>query len=163
VDRLVAVDPAAACDEVRMIVPPGVDVIPQVPGTLGDRMAAVMRVLFERGASAVALLGSDLPDLQPRLLANAFALLADDPSTLVLGPAVDGGYYLIAATVTPDVFQGVAWGSDLVLTQTLANAEARKVRVELLDRLRDVDTLSDLQAVSGYRTAAWRTRMALSR
>jgi len=162
VARVIAVEPAAACDEVRAIVPAGVDVIPQVPGTLGDRMAALMRALFERGAPAVALLGSDLPDLQPRILATAFDLLVDDPSTLVLGPAVDGGYYLIAATATPNVFDGVEWGSDRVLTQTLAAAQAQRLRVALLERLRDVDTPADLQAVSARRTAAWRARIALT-
>jgi hypothetical protein len=61
--------------------------------------------------------------------------------------------------VTPDVFQGVEWGSDRVLTQTLAIAQAQNGRVQLLDRLRDVDTPTDLRAVSGYRTAAWRMRL----
>ena len=156
VSRVVAVDPASACDEVRAIVPADVHVLPQAPGTLGDRMAALMGALFERGADAVALLGSDLPDLQPRLISTAFDVLAREPDVLVIGPASDGGYYLIAATAPPDVFAGVEWGSDRVLAQTLAAAKARNVRVHLLDGMRDVDTPADLHAANGPRTAAWR-------
>ena len=155
VSRVVAVEPAAACDEVRAIVPADVQVLPQAPGTLGDRMAALMRALFDRGARAVALLGSDLPDLQPRVLATAFDLLAHEPDALVLGPAADGGYYLIAATAVPPVFDGVEWGSDRVLSATLAAARARNIKVRFLDVLRDVDSPADLDAVTARRTAAW--------
>ena len=156
VSRMVAVEPAGACDEVRAIVPAGVQVLPQAAGTLGERMAALMGELFGRGAGAVALLGSDLPDLQPRVISAAFDLLAREPDLLAIGPARDGGYYLIAATAVPDVFTGVDWGSDRVLAQTLAAAKARNIRVRLLDRMRDVDTPADLHAANGRRTAAWR-------
>jgi rSAM/selenodomain-associated transferase 1 len=155
VSRVVAVEPAAACNEVRAIVPADVQVLPQAPGTLGDRMAALMRALFDRGARAVALLGSDLPDLQPRLVGTAFDLLAREPDVLVLGPAADGGYYLIAATAVPPVFDGVEWGSDRVLAGTLAAARAQNIRVRLLDVLRDVDSPADLDAVTARRTLAW--------
>ena len=161
VSRVVAVEPAAACDEVRAIVPADVQVLPQAPGTLGDRMAALMRALFDRGARAVALLGSDLPDLQPRVLATAFDFLASEPDLLVLGPAADGGYYLIAATAVPPVFDGVEWGGDRVLADTLAAARAKNIRVRLLDVLRDVDSPGDLDAVTARRTLAWhRTHLA---
>src|SRR5688572_9821058 len=156
VSRIVAVEPAGACDEVRAIVPAGVQVLPQAPGTLGERMAALMGELFDRGAAAVALLGSDLPDLQPRVISIAFDVLAREPDALAIGPARDGGYYLIAATAVPDVFAGVEWGSDRVLAQTLAAAQAHTIRVRLLDSMRDVDTPADLHATTGRRTAAWR-------
>ena len=155
VSRVVAVEPAAACDELRAIVPADVQVLPQASGTLGDRMAALMRALFDRGARSVALLGSDLPDLQPRLLTAAFDFLADESDVLVLGPAADGGYYLIAATAVPPVFHGVEWGSDRVLADTLAAARAENIRVRLLDMLRDVDSPADLDAVTARRTRAW--------
>jgi rSAM/selenodomain-associated transferase 1 len=155
VSRVVAVEPAAACDEVRAIVPADVQVLPQASGTLGDRMDALMRGLFDRGARNVALLGSDLPDLQPRLLDAAFDFLADEPDVLVLGPAADGGYYLIAATAVPPVFHGVEWGSDRVLADTLVAARAENIRVRLLDMLRDVDSAADLDAVTARRTRAW--------
>jgi rSAM/selenodomain-associated transferase 1 len=156
ISRVVAVEPAAACDQVRAIVPADVEVLPQASGTLGDRMAALMRNLFDRGARAVALLGSDLPDLQPKVVATAFDLLAREPDVLVLGPASDGGYYLIAATAVPPVFEGMEWGSDRVMSDTLAAARARNIRIRRLDGMRDVDTPADLDAVIAPRTAAWR-------
>ena len=96
VRRVIAVTPAEACDDVRRLAA-GVDVMPQPDGDLGDRMRGVMAALFELGAPAVALIGSDLPHLTPATIAEAFACVADDADTLVLGPAADGGYYLIAA------------------------------------------------------------------
>jgi hypothetical protein len=163
VSRVVAVEPASACDEVRAIVPAGVQVLPQAPGTLGERMAALMGELFDHGAGAVALLGSDLPDLQPRVISAAFDLLAREPDLLAIGPASDGGYYVIAATTVPDVFAGVEWGSDRVLAQTLAAAKARHIRVRLLEGLQDVDTPADLHRATGRRTAAWRRTHLSSR
>jgi rSAM/selenodomain-associated transferase 1 len=154
--RVVAVEPPAACDQVRAIVPRDVQVVPQRSGTLGDRMSALMRELFDRGARAVALLGSDLPDLQPIAVAAAFDILAQEPEVVVVGPASDGGYYLLAATSVPPVFDGVKWGSDQVLSATLARARQGNVRVRMLDGMRDVDTPADLNAVTATRTVAWR-------
>jgi glycosyltransferase A (GT-A) superfamily protein (DUF2064 family) len=98
--------------------------------------------------------GSDLPDITPSLIHEAIAVLKSDPKTLVLGPAQDGGYYLIAATSVPDVFEGVEWGSARLLEQTRAAAAANGLRGQLLDPLYDVDTPEDLQKVQGRRTRA---------
>lgn len=152
--RVIAVEPAAACDEVRALAP-GVEVMPQADGTLGDRMAAAMGRLLGRGARAVALVGSDLPDLPPQAIASAFARLQQDPAALVLGPAHDGGYYLIAATCVPPVFAGVEWGGRRVLDQTLELARQAGIAVHLLDSATDVDDISTLAAVQARRTSAW--------
>lgn len=142
--RVVAVEPASACDEVRALVARGILVIPQPDGTLGDRMAGVMRELLDGGARAVALIGSDLPRLQTAQLTRAFALLGDDPQSVVLGPADDGGYYLIAARHVPDLFRNIEWGSRGVLEQTRAAAASCRTRLHLVDSILDVDTVSDL-------------------
>jgi rSAM/selenodomain-associated transferase 1 len=155
VPRLIAVEPPAACGEVRALAP-AVDVFPQIDGTLGARMAAAMSAAFARGASAVALIGSDLPDIQPRVITDAFAALDRDPSGLILGPADDGGYYLIAARSVPPLFDAIEWGSERVLGQTLAAARQRGIRVHLLERMSDVDTAADLDKVAAPRTRAWR-------
>ena len=144
VTRIVAVEPASACDEVRGLVASNVLVIPQRDGTLGDRMAGLMREMLDGGARAVALIGSDLPTLRSAQLARAFALLQDDPQSVVIGPADDGGYYLIAARHVPDLFRDVEWGSRRVLEQTRAAAAAARTRLHLVDSMRDVDTVSDL-------------------
>jgi len=155
---VVAVDPPAASDEVRRLVPDGVTVRPQPAGTLGERMRALMAALLGEGSPAVVLVGSDLPDLRGDLIHAALAHLADDPGSLVLGPAADGGYYLIGATSVPAVFDGVAWGGPDVLAQTIAAAGRAGQRVHLLEGLRDVDTPEDLEATRGPRTSAWRAR-----
>ena len=150
--RTVFVEPAEACDEVRSLMPSGVRVMPQPQGSLGERMRAVMAQAFDEGASIVVLVGSDLPDITSSVIASAISILKSDPQSLVLGPAHDGGYYLIAATTVPHVFEGIEWGSARVLEQTRAAAAARGVRVQLLDPLNDVDTPEDLQEVRARRT-----------
>lgn len=154
--RVVAVEPADACDEVRALLPQGVDVMPQASGTLGDRMREVMATLFDRGARFVGLVGSDLPDIDARQLARAFALLERDPDRLVLGPATDGGYYLVAAARTPPpVFDGIPWGTRQVLAATMAAARHARIRVAFVEPLADVDTAADLRRVRAPRTRAW--------
>jgi rSAM/selenodomain-associated transferase 1 len=161
VRRVVAVTPAGGCDEVRRIVG-NVGVMPQPDGNLGQRMRALMAALFAGGAPAVALIGSDLPHLTPAVIAEAFALASRHPDALVLGPAADGGYYLIAAQRLPDVFSGIDWGSARVRLQTEQAAAANGLRVHHLQTMSDVDRVDDLRraAASGRarRTAAWLAR-----
>ena len=154
VTPILAVEPPEACDEVRALVP-DVEVTAQARGTLGDRMRAVMHDVLARGARAVLLVGSDLPDLQPRLIANALDALEADRDALVIGPSHDGGYCLIGASAVPAVFDDVEWGTRRVLAQTLAAAERQSVRVWLLDAMGDVDTVDDLRQVQARRTRAW--------
>jgi rSAM/selenodomain-associated transferase 1 len=159
--RIAAVEPGRSSDEVRRLLPPDVGVMPQADGSLGERMRAVMAQLFRRGARAVVLVGSDLPELEPDLVRQALALIDDDPDRLVLGPATDGGYYLIGSGGVPDVFDGITWGSAMVLRETMAAAAERGVRVHLLQPLSDIDTPADLDRLAarpmrrGSRTADW--------
>ena len=118
-------------------------------------MRDTMASLFAEGASIVVLVGSDLPDITPERIAAAIAYLRRDLDSLVLGPAHDGGYYLIAATTTPMVFDGIEWGGPHVLEQTRAVAERQGLAVQVLDPLRDVDTPDDLRDVRASRTRAW--------
>ena len=70
---------------------------------------------FADGFTAVVLIGSDIPDLPPEILAEAFAAL--DSRGAVIGPAVDGGYYLIGFTkemFAPGVFEGISWSTEAV-------------------------------------------------
>lgn len=76
----------------------------------------------------------------------------------MLGPAADGGYYLIAATRVPDVFEDIDWGSPRVLAQTEAAARRAGLPTQLLDVVRDVDTVADLVALApgrAPRTTQW--------
>jgi rSAM/selenodomain-associated transferase 1 len=159
ITRVVSVTPASACAEIVSLVPDDVSVVPQSDGNLGERMRGVFASLAAGGARAVAMIGSDVPEVTPAIVARAFAVLERDPGALVLGPAADGGYYLVAATGVPEVFTAIAWSTDAVLSQTLTAAASAGLRVTLLDRLSDVDTPDDLRRVAerlpASRTAAW--------
>jgi len=158
VRRVIATTPAVACAEVGALVG-NIEVMAQPDGDLGERMRATMTTLFAAGASAVALIGSDLPHMTGGPIEAAFDLLSRDAEALVLGPTEDGGYYLVAARRVPSIFSGIEWGSSHVLTQTETAAQRDGFRVHRLDVLRDVDNEEDLRrAVLGGRaprTSAW--------
>ena len=109
---------------------------------LGQRMFAAFKNLFKNHRSVV-LIGCDLPDLTSALISKAFdALQSND---LVIGPSCDGGYYLIGLKKEmPDLFKEISWSSEKVLKQTLERAKRLSLKVQLLEKLRDIDTLDDL-------------------
>ena len=160
---VVAVTPAAACDDVRALLLDSqarhAEVIAQPDGDLGERMRATMAALFARGAAAVALIGSDLPHIGGAPVEAAFEALSAAPDAIVLGPAGDGGYYLIAAARVPDVFEAIDWGTSRVLEQTRRAAADRGLPVRFVSTLDDVDSADDLRRVAAGgrapRTAGW--------
>jgi len=128
---------------------PAFRLLPQAGGDLADRLAACASALHAAGATRLAIVGADTPHLPAAWYQVAFALL--DHVDIVLGPALDGGYYLIAidaATGPPpaELFTGVPMGTDLVLGETLRRAECLRLRTCLLPRLRDLDRIEDLEA-----------------
>lgn len=109
---------------------------------LGERMANAFARSFELGMEKVVLIGTDCPMLESRHLLRAFELLTN--SDLVLGPATDGGYYLIGMKHRADyLFEGIPWSTAAVLMQTIAVAKVRGLHFTLLDELSDIDTLGD--------------------
>ena len=119
-----------------------IDLIPQVEGDLGLRMAAALADARHRGAAQVVLLGTDVPQMTLRHLEMAFAALADHD--LVLGPTRDGGYWLVGCRKPVDIFTGIPWGTAEVLSRTLQRARQQGVSPALLPPMSDVDTPSDL-------------------
>lgn len=90
------------------------------------------------------LIGSDSPHLPTRIVAEAFQHLIDHD--VVLGPSIDGGYYLIGVrNQTPDIFHGIDWSTDKVLEQTLEQLESKGYSYCLLPSFRDIDDLDDLK------------------
>jgi rSAM/selenodomain-associated transferase 1 len=126
----------------------GFRLLPQSGGDLGDRLAACAAALRAAGAERVAIVGADTPHLPAAWYEAALALL--DRVDVVLGPALDGGYYLVAAKAPPpELFVGVPMGTGLVLGETLRRAQRRGLRVALLPPLRDLDRVEDLAAALG--------------
>lgn len=120
---------------------------PQGTGDIGVRMAAAFAACFAQGMSRMLLAGSDLPDLDARVLTAAAGALSTHE--VVLAPAEDGGYGLIGLRrqhVPPALFTDIPWSTDQVLIRTLARCDACNLRVQLLSSLRDIDTRNHLRA-----------------
>jgi len=118
--------------------------------TLGERMRNAFREVFRRGFDQAVIVGTDLPTLPADYVREAFRRLKNFP--LVLGPSLDGGYYLIGcAGKVPPIFDGIAWGTDRVLTQTLRQINRRCLKAALLPFWYDVDTVDDLRFLSQHR------------
>ena len=127
----------------------GVPGLRQEGDDLGERL---FRTLAAAAAEVpmVAALGSDHPTLPLEVVHDAFERL-EAGADVALGPAEDGGYYLIAlraAAVVPRLFDGIAWSTDRVFPETLARCRELGLRVELLPRASDVDTPDDLRRLA---------------
>ena len=120
-------------------------IVLQGGGGLGVRMQRQFQRAATERARRVVLIGSDLPQLERADLASAFAAL--DHQQAVLGPACDGGYWLIGLRrPEPALMEGIAWGSEQVLEQTLAALARRGLKPALLPWRRDLDKGEDLGA-----------------
>jgi rSAM/selenodomain-associated transferase 2/rSAM/selenodomain-associated transferase 1 len=118
---------------------------PQCEGDLGQRMERAFDESFREGATATVIIGSDCPTLTPESLASAFESLEKYPA--VIGPAADGGYYLIGLTrLVPGLFHDVAWGTESVFARSMQILERTGTKHALLEMLNDVDRPDDLPA-----------------
>ena len=126
--------------------PRGLACLPQGGGDLGARM---QRIFDRRHAGPMLIVGTDVPGIRPAHIAEAFRLLGRHDA--VLGPATDGGYWLVGLGRCPRVlrpFAGVRWSSPHALADTLANLEGRAVA--FVATLRDVDDAEGLASSAAY-------------
>lgn len=145
VDVFVFFTPDEAGSEMAALVEPGVPCIRQASGHLGERMRfALEELLGHRQYGAAMLVGADVPLLGVEHIADARDTLQASGG-IVLGPADDGGYYLIGMTkVHEPLFEGIAWGTDSVLTDTLRAADRLGLEATLIRSAYDIDTIDDL-------------------
>jgi uncharacterized protein len=116
----------------------------QPAGDLGDRMCAAFRSAFDQGYQTVMIVGTDCPGLTTDFLAQGFAALQSQAITI--GPAIDGGYYLIGLQqLVPKLFQGITWSTATVFSETLLIADQLQLPTYLLPSLPDIDLPDDLQ------------------
>ena len=116
---------------------------PQGDGDLGQRLQRAASETLAEGRDQVIIIGADCPGVTPATLHGASALLRRYDT--VLGPARDGGYYLVGLKQPqPALFNGIDWGTDAVLQQTLDAANAAGLSVALLPVMDDVDRPEDL-------------------
>lgn len=140
--------PDDAGPELAGWLPRGWQPAPQGSGDLGARMARTFAEHFQLGAARVVIVGSDCPDMTPADIRDAGRALAEHD--LVLGPAADGGYWLIGlrtgATGWETLLREMPWGTDCVLAETRRRAAAGGLRAASLRTLRDVDEPADWYA-----------------
>ena len=119
----------------------------QVEGDLGVKMCKAFEGQFKLGYEKITLIGSDTPHITRQMMDESFNEL--DSNDIVLGPSLDGGYYLIAFNKSSflnskDIFQDISWSTELVLKQTLQKLNNEKVYLHKI--LNDIDILEDLKA-----------------
>jgi uncharacterized protein len=134
--------PDDALQEIEAWQRPTWSVASQGKGDLGQRLEAAFRDSFSEGAERVVIIGSDCPDILVTDVEEAWAELKTND--LVLGPARDGGYWLIGLRqAQPSLFQAIPWSTNTVFRETMQRAESLRLRTTILRQLADVDTEED--------------------
>jgi uncharacterized protein len=119
---------------------------------LGERMSNAFNAQFAQGAEKVCIIGSDTFEISPAIIKEAFQAL--EKNDVVIGPANDGGYYLLGMQeLQPELFHNKPWSTESVLAQTLEDIERLKLSYYLLPVLSDIDHKEDWLAYQHKRTA----------
>ena len=119
--------------------------MPQTGENLGERMKNGFVEAFSMNFKRVVLIGSDIPELPLEFIEEAFTSLKEKDA--VIGPSLDGGYYLIGfkdKTFSSQVFKGIPWSTERVFEQTTKILEREGLTVHFLKPLRDIDKVEDL-------------------
>ncbi|HUN98232.1 MAG TPA: TIGR04282 family arsenosugar biosynthesis glycosyltransferase [Bradyrhizobium sp.] len=137
--------PAGAEDIMRKLLPAGFGLLLQTGDDLGQVLLGATRTLLLAEHDGVLLVNGDSPTLPPRLLAQAIEALREPGDRMVLGPASDGGYYLIGLKhAHPQLFTEIAWGTDTVARVTCERAAEIGLATTLLPEWYDVDDIETL-------------------
>lgn len=146
IDKWLYLTPPARGGRRRLRLPGGLRLRRQRGRDLGARLQAALAELRARGYRRAVFIGSDSPTLAPRRLRQAFAAL--QRARAVIGPARDGGYYLIGLRMDaglPRIFRGISWGTRHAFRQTLARLRRAGLRTVVLPQGYDVDVPADLK------------------
>ena len=143
-DRAIAYTPGTARTYFEALAPNDFGLVPQQGNDLGERLANALRHYLDIGYKRTVIMNSDGPTLPLAYLEEAFSGL--DQADITLGPGHDGGYYLIGMRQPhPELFQGIAWSTSHVVSQTLAICQRLGLRVHQLPEWYDVDLGVDLE------------------
>ena len=119
----------------------------QSEGDLGEKMKQAFQQVLTAGNSPAVIIGSDCFDITPAIIEAAFKSLQHNDA--VIGPANDGGYYLLGMKkLHPELFTGIQWSTDSVFEQTIERLNQLNQKVYILPELIDIDELSDLEVSS---------------
>jgi uncharacterized protein len=123
--------------------------IEQGNGSLGDKMSKAFSDSFTQGFKKIIIIGTDCPELNLSILKQSFNLLKRHD--LILGPATDGGYYLIGLSrIAPSLFFDIPWSTEKVLNKTIEIAQKENLSYDLLQTLSDIDRKEDLKLWEKY-------------
>jgi len=142
---IIAFYPSEAGDKIAAWLGDEYSYVPQMGGNLGARMKNAFLRAFAHGGSRAVLIGSDLPDLPPEIIKDAFASLNDHDAAI--GPARDGGYYLIGFrrdAFLPRMFDHIPWSTVAVFARTMEILREEGCKVRQLPFWRDIDKPEDV-------------------
>ena len=154
VDIVIAYTPEDAQHDLQALIGDDATYIPQVGDGLGERLVSATQWAAEHGYTKILIVGSDSPTLPISYISEAITLL--DTRDIVIGPSVDGGYYLIGFAVenltktVPLVFSEIAWSTAAVFQQTVTRIHTAKATLGLLPLWYDIDTAEDLAFLKAH-------------
>ena len=165
IDMVIAYTPLGSQTDLQALIGNDAIYIPQVGADLGERLASAARWAIEQGYAKILLVGSDSPTLPLSYISQALVML--DSRDIVIGPSVDGGYYLIgfrsgtcanrsannAAATVPFIFEEIAWSTAQVFQQTVARVRSANATLGILHPWYDVDTAEDLAFLHAHISA----------
>ncbi|MBL4716557.1 MAG: TIGR04282 family arsenosugar biosynthesis glycosyltransferase [Bacteroidia bacterium] len=118
----------------------------QIGNDLGEKISGAFKNSFQKGSSKVVIIGSDCSELTKEIIEEAFVML--DGNVVVIGPAKDGGYYLLGMKkYYASLFENKKWSTNSVLSSTVADLENLKVDYHILQELSDIDNVEDLKVM----------------
>ena len=153
-DHVIAYTPPESLGALQALIGKDPVYIAQQGASLGERLTAAARWAYDQGYARFLFVGSDSPTLPTDYVEHALNLL--ESCDVVVGPSVDGGYYLIgfseegASSLIPTVFEQVSWSTDVVFRQTLGQIQRTNAQLGLLPPWYDVDTPTGLQLLRDH-------------
>jgi rSAM/selenodomain-associated transferase 1 len=145
-DVVLAYMPEDGQAELESMLPGGLRWITQEGNDLGERMQAAVERAAGLGFGPILVIGTDSPTLPQKMIETAFELLMTGKADVVLGPAIDGGYYLVGmAKPVQGLFDRVDWETSAACEQTVGNGNRLGLKVAMLTGWYDVDTVEDLR------------------
>jgi hypothetical protein len=157
VRRVIAYTPPESLSALQRLIGEDATYIPQAGKDLGERLINATQWACNQNYAKFLFVGSDSPTLPVQYVEGALDLL--ESRDVVIGPSLDGGYYLIgfsacgASLAIPTIFQGITWSTDVVFRQTLEKIQSIKARLGLLPPWYDVDTPAELQLLRNHLAA----------
>ncbi len=147
-ERIIFYSPADARSRVESWIR-GERLLPQRGNDIGEIMANALSDLFDLGAANAVITGADIPDLNRNIISDAFLKLKN--ADVVIGPAEDGGYYLIGMkSAHAEIFQGISWSTEKVFGETIRVIQKIGLSYSVLKTLCDVDKIEDIAGIRDF-------------